>query len=344
MINSLSALKQISKEQGIDSATTEAIETVSQLLDEGLSKVEMALFESTTGALNPVGDIADYILDAGGKRIRPALCMLSAKMFDSAAEPVVLSAACELLHNATLLHDDVIDEGDIRRGKPASRMVWSNALSILGGDYMLMRCVEMISQMDAVYMARFVETLKALVEGEIIQLRLRESVETTKEDYFDIVRGKTSSLFCFATSAGALAGNASGENVRHLGEFGSQIGASFQLIDDVLDFSEDADVLGKNLLADISQGKMTLPVILAAEKNVDVKKVLLRLKGGDAPEACAAEISHAVQQSGSLEKTREEAVHRTNKSIEALDRVDAPIEAVVTVLKQLSLMLLERGN
>ncbi|MBN2342331.1 MAG: polyprenyl synthetase family protein [Deltaproteobacteria bacterium] len=342
MSKSLSVLKQISDEQGLDSATAEAIDSVSLLLDEGLAKIEDALFDSTRQAPKPVSEIADYILDAGGKRIRPALCMLGAKAFSSASEPIVLATVCELLHNATLLHDDVIDEGDVRRGKPASRMVWSNALSILGGDYMLMRCVDYIAQMDAVYTQRFVETLKALIEGEIIQLRFRETVNTTQDDYFEIVNGKTSSLFSFATTTGAMFGGGDEKNVGYFGKFGHHIGISFQLIDDVLDFDSDSVELGKNLLADISQGKMTLPVILAAEKDPAVVELLEQLKAGEQTNRYASEIAVKVASTGALEATRTAAAEHTRLSIDALNGVSASNSAVISVLEQLSLSLLHR--
>ena len=344
MIKSLSVLKQISDEQGIDSVTSEAIDNISQLLEEGLEEVEARLSTGTQNAPAPVSDIASYILEAGGKRIRPSMCILAAKAFSMEATPTDLAVICELLHNATLLHDDVIDEGDRRRGKPAARMVWSNALSILGGDYMLMRCVEMMAEMPTVFMQRFVATLKALVEGEIVQLRLRESVATTEADYFNIVDGKTSSLFGFAAYCGALSGGASTDNVDQMTDFGRHIGISFQLIDDVLDFSSDAAVLGKNLLADISQGKMTLPVILASAENADVKKALSRLKDGDAVFECAGIIAEAVVQSSALAATRKEASRHTTLAINALDNVSAPNEVVITILRQLALSLLLRGN
>ena len=344
MIKSLSVLKQISDEQEIDSTTADAIETVSVLLEEGLASVESELLTGIEGAPRPVSDIAAYILDAGGKRIRPSLCILCAKAFSATATPTDLAIICELLHNATLLHDDVIDEGDLRRGKSSARMVWSNALSILGGDYMLMRCVEMMSEMPAVYMRRFVKTLKALVEGEIIQLRLRESVSTTRDDYFRIVEGKTSSLFAFAAFSGATAGGASAQVIDEMTAFGQHIGVAFQLIDDVLDFSSDVVSLGKNLLADISQGKMTLPVILAAAQDTTVIDALNDLKNGGPAEDCAKKIVSAVTRSNALAITRDEASRHTILALEALDRVSAPNAAVIKVLGQLAKTLLHRGN
>ncbi|MBN2527136.1 MAG: polyprenyl synthetase family protein [Deltaproteobacteria bacterium] len=344
MIESLSVLKKISKEQGIDTITSDAIDTVSILLDEGLEEIITFLDKSVETAPDPVTQISSYILDAGGKRIRPSLCLLCAKAFSDTATPVELAVVCELLHNATLLHDDVIDEGDMRRGKPAARMVWSNALSILGGDYMLMRCVEIISSMPSIYMNQFVSTLKSLVEGEIVQLRLRESVATSNEDYFRIVDGKTSSLFGFASFAGAAAGEASSSDIKKMETFGRNIGVSFQLIDDVLDYSSDAGVLGKNLLADISQGKMTLPVIIAAEKNEKVVDALCRLQRGDDVAACAEEIAVAVKRSGALDIAREEAAKYTDLAVAALETVSASNAAVIAVLKQLALSLLHRGN
>lgn len=344
MINSLSVLKKISDEQGINGVTPDALAYVSELLDTGLEEVENSLLDNTSSAPLPVSEISKYILDAGGKRIRPSLCLLCAKVFSTEAMPTSLATVCELLHNATLLHDDVIDEGDVRRGKPSARMVWSNALSVLGGDYMLMRCVELVSHSDVSYMNCFVETLKALVEGEIVQLRLRGSIETSQDDYFQIVRGKTSSLFRFATITGSMNAGACGENVSQMGAFGEHIGAAFQLIDDVLDFSADVSQLGKNLLADISQGKMTLPVILASQTDSRVLDNLSQLLSGEDAAKCARNISQLVQSSGALDATRHKAEEYTAKSLASLKKVDAKNHNVVSVLEQLVQSLLARGK
>jgi octaprenyl-diphosphate synthase len=343
-MKSLGVLKQISTQQGISGPVSEAMEAVARILDDGLDTVEQHLFVTVGDAPNPVDEISAYILDAGGKRIRPSLCMLASRINGGQETPVELAVVCELLHNATLLHDDVIDEGDVRRGKPAARMVWSNALSILGGDYMLMKCVETIAALDGPYMDPFVTTLKALVNGEIVQLGLREKVETSANEYFHIVNGKTSSLFGFATATGARWGGASDDDCTSMGEFGSNIGVAFQLIDDVLDFSSKPGDLGKDLLADIGQGKMTLPVIVAAAKEPEVHAVLAQLVAGENPEQCATRISEFVSKTGALDTVRKKAREYTEASVAALDRIENAQGDVVCVLRDLSFALLHRGK
>ncbi len=348
-MNSIGVLKSISKEQGIGGSVAEAMEDVSFLLNAGLTEVEHKFKLLLNSATAPVDKITAYTFDAGGKRIRPSLCLISShisfKSITQPAEfPVDLAVVCEMLHNATLLHDDVIDEGDSRRGKPAARKVWSNALSVLGGDYMLMKCVELMSGFDPLYMSLFVNTLKSLVEGEIIQLQLREKIDTTAEDYYRIVKGKTSSLFKFATCSGAKWGGLSDAECDAMGEFGENIGIAFQLIDDVLDFSSDPEQLGKDMLADIGQGKATLPLIEAALLNSEVKTLLLELIDGAEPAKSAKQISAIVNSSGALEKVRMSAKEYTQKSIDALNSINNPNIQIVTILKKLSNALLHRSR
>ncbi len=344
-MNSLEVLQSIAAQQGLDGPVPRAMETVVRILGGDFDSIDEQLTQSLQGAPRPVDDIAVHILDAGGKRIRPALCLLSARMCDSAASPPVsLAVVCELLHNATLLHDDVIDEGDIRRGRPAARMVWSNALSILGGDFMLMKCVEIISGLKGDHMRSFVETLKALVNGEIVQLRLREKVDTSVEDYFAIVEGKTASLFGFATSSGARAGGADADDIAAMKVFGAEMGVAFQLIDDVLDFSSSASELGKNLLADIGQGKMTLPVLTAASIDPSVRECLAHLVSGNIEGNWAARVSDIVTNTGSLALVRAKALHHTENAVAALERVGGADPAVACAMRELSFALLERSR
>ncbi|MBN2801855.1 MAG: polyprenyl synthetase family protein [Deltaproteobacteria bacterium] len=345
-MNSLGVLKSITGDKGIDSSVADAFNDVSGFIDGGLLEVEKRFSRYFSEATFPVDEIAKYTISAGGKRIRPSLTLISSRIsLNSDIEkplPVELALVLEMLHNATLLHDDVIDEGDMRRGKPAARKVWSNALSILGGDFMLMKCIESISRLDSSYMTLFVETLKLLVNGEIVQLSLREKIGTTVDDYFKIVSGKTSSLFKFATSSGAMWSGLSQKNCDAMGLFGENIGMAFQLIDDVLDFSSDSHNLGKNMLADISQGKLTLPLIEASKKSYEINILLRQLIDGASPSVTASKISDIVNSCGALQNVKKRAEMFTKVAVRALDEIETPNPQIVLLLKELANVLLHR--
>jgi len=277
-MDAMAVLKQVSQKQDIGGSIAQVIEESSQILNNGLQDVDKLLKKCTVDAPGKIENVCSQIVKAGGKKIRPSICMLAYKgSGGNGALPIDVATSCELLHNASLLHDDVIDEGDTRRGQPSARMVWGNALSVLGGDYLLMQCVEMVSALGPDFMSKLIETQRLLVEGEVLQLDLRGSINTTEQQYFKIVHGKTSSLFAYAAYTGALCASKEKNHCKAFEKFGFQVGTAFQMIDDVLDFSENKTLLGKNLLADISQGKLTLPVILAAQNNTQLQRDLKQL-------------------------------------------------------------------
>ena len=319
-MDALEKLRELSEKHCLDGAIAEAMTDTAALLGDGLEALERALTDGFPDAPDGVRAACRYVIDAGGKRVRPAICLLAFRAVrgDKGSLPIDLATACEFLHNATLLHDDVIDEGDVRRGRPAVRVVFGNAISILGGDYLLMRCVEAVAAAGPGLMPEFVATLRRLVEGEVTQLELRGSLTTTLEQYFQIVEGKTASLFRWAAFSGARSAGASEELCRALGDFGWHVGVAFQLVDDILDFSTDPDVLGKSLHTDIREGKMTLPVIVAAAGNPALRSALSELISGAEPGALAPRIAEIVRSVGALEAARSQAAEHTALAIAAL--------------------------
>ncbi|MCK9460934.1 MAG: polyprenyl synthetase family protein [Proteobacteria bacterium] len=333
-MDALEKLRAISEKHSLNGAVAEAMTDTAALLGDGLEALERVLSGGFPDAPGGVREACRYMLDAGGKRIRPAICLLSfrAARGEKGRLPVALATACELLHNATLLHDDVIDEGDVRRGRPAVRVVYGNAISILGGDYLLTRCVETVAAAGAGLMPEFVATLRRLVEGEVTQLELRGSLSTTREQYFRIVEGKTASLFRWAAFSGAKAAGAGDPLCAALGEFGWHVGVAFQLVDDVLDFSTEPDVLGKSLNADIREGKMTLPLIVAAAESPALRGALAELIAGADPATLAPRIASDVRRAGALETALAEASANTSRATEALRRAPGGDGAVIEAL------------
>jgi octaprenyl-diphosphate synthase len=240
------------------------------------------------------------------------------------ARAVPYAVAAELTHSATLLHDDVIDDSPTRRGQDASRVIWGNSVSVLAGDWLLTRSLEIVAASDARDHALppLLVTMRRLVEGEVLQLSLRGSFKATERQYLDVVIGKTASLFGWASAAGAWAAGLSGEIPAALVQFGEGIGIAFQLVDDALDYAADPTLLGKRLGSDLIEGKATLPLIRAVEAEPALRARLTLLVEGKADtDEVAAEVIAAVKRTGGVEAARAMAREHTRAALAALEKV-----------------------
>src|SRR3954471_13641386 len=237
---------------------------------EGIPRLERLLLDAARRAPKELSGAAGDLIRAGGKRVRPLLLLLSAR----AAAPgrrsrgrVALAVVAELVHSATLLHDDVIDDGLTRRGMPAPRVAYGNGVSVLAGDWLLAASLDLALRSRAPgAVEALVRTLRTLVEGEARQLALRGSTGFTQEDALTIAAKKTGSLFAWCGEAGALAARAPREVVEALREFGQRAGSAFQIADDLLDFEADASTLGRAVLAEVAEGKPSLPLAIALKR------------------------------------------------------------------------------
>jgi len=294
-------------------------------LAEELSALERELVRATEDAEATLRSAARHLVGSGGKRIRPTVALLSCGACGGElATAVPFAVAAELTHSATLLHDDVIDDGPMRRGQPASRVLWGNAVSVLSGDWLLTRALEIVAGHAArsAALPALLATMRRLVEGEVLQLSLRGGFRATEQDYFGVVNGKTASLFGWAAAAGGWAAGARGEVPEALGRFGEGIGTAFQLVDDALDYAADPDRLGKRLGADLIEGKATLPLIraIAAEPRLAARLAPIA-EGRESPEAAAAEVIEAVKRSGGVDAARALAREHTRAAMAALEQV-----------------------
>ncbi len=256
------------------------------LASEGMARLERLLGAAARASPGELRGAAEALIGAGGKRVRPLLVMLSAR---AAGEPangvrrsrkgrVALALAAELIHSATLLHDDVIDDGLTRRGLPAPRVVYGNSISVLTGDWMLTEALEMARRSRAPgALEALTRALRELVAGEARQLKLRGDASFTAQDARWVARMKTGALFGFCAEAGGLAARASPGVTSALREFGLACGTAFQISDDLLDFRAAAPALGKAVLADVAEGKASLPVALALEEQPALRAELRAL-------------------------------------------------------------------
>jgi octaprenyl-diphosphate synthase len=301
----------------------ERIAEVHALLSDDMAKVQEELTRAVRDGVSPATNAAAHLLEAGGKRVRPVTVLLSAACFGGASAAVrELAVVAELVHLATLLHDDVIDDGQERRGRAAPRHVWGNAVSVLAGDLLLTHALERTAaSAPFVVLTDLFATLRKLVDGEVVQLRGRTHLDVREEMYFRIVRDKTASLFGWATRAGAAAAGATEEHVRALGEFGTHVGVAFQLLDDVLDYQGDPGATGKALLVDLSEGKLTLPLIRAITAHPALASDVHAARSGEAH--AAVRIADAVRRSGVCDGVRELAREETARGLGALERIPA---------------------
>jgi octaprenyl-diphosphate synthase len=314
-------------------------------LNEALLQLEEQLTRATADAEETLKAAARHLVSAGGKRIRPMVTLLSCGACGGDLRAAVTFAcAAELTHSATLLHDDVIDDGPMRRGQPASRVLWGNAVSVLSGDWLLTRALELVAAEPArsAALPALLATMRRLVEGEVLQLSLRGGFQATEQDYFDVVKGKTASLFGWCAAAGAWAAGVRGEIPEALAVFGEGIGTAFQLVDDALDYAADPARLGKKLGTDLIEGKATLPLIRACEADAKLRERLARLMDGqdDALEV-ASDVIDAVKRTGGVEAAREIAREHTRAAMQALEKVpDGPHRRAIADAAQ---MLTERA-
>jgi len=249
--------------------------------------------------------IGDYIIGGGGKRMRPALVLMIAKALGYQGEHhSLLAAAIEFIHTSTLLHDDVVDESDLRRGRDTANAVFGNAASVLVGDYLYARAFEMMvkaGSMDIMAILSHATTL--IAEGEVLQLLNVHDPDISRERYLQVVRYKTAMLFEAAAEVGAVLAGASAQQRAQAAAYGQHIGMAFQLIDDVLDYDGDVHALGKNVGDDLREGKPTLPLIRVMEVGSDAQRTLVQdaIRHG---EADFAAIAQAIRDTGALEETR----------------------------------------
>ncbi len=291
-----------------------------------------------------VNQIAEYIISAGGKRIRPVLVLLLANAYGyRGAAHHELAAVVEFIHTATLLHDDVVDESSMRRGRQTANALFGNAASVLVGDFLYSRSFQMMVSLDNMRVMRILsDATNVIAEGEVLQLLNMHDPDVTQESYLKVIRSKTAKLFEAAAELGALVAGANDAQIAAAGEYGRSLGTAFQLIDDVLDYAGDAAEIGKNVGDDLREGKPTLPLIYLMENGTAEQRELVRtcIENGDEQHFDA--ILAAVTSSGALDYTRREAETAARRAAEAI--ADLPESQYKQSLLQLCSFAVDRNH
>jgi len=265
----------------LTAATGMTLQDIYAPIKDDLQRVEDLLEKELSAHSGKIKDLVDHVTSFSGKRMRPALTLLAAKCFDRVETAhIYASTVVELIHSATLVHDDILDEAQIRRGVPTISSIWGTEISVLLGDYLFSRAFAVIAEFDGSQcLPYFTRTTDKMCEGELIQLKSRYDLNLTEEMYLKIAELKTASLCALSTQLGALLSGADKETVASFYTFGLNLGLAFQITDDCLDITGEEDVVGKSLGTDLGQGKLTLPAIrllqrLDGDERDEIKKVM----------------------------------------------------------------------
>ena len=309
-----------------------------------MSEVDAVIQRRLASDVAMVNQIAQYIVGAGGKRIRPLLVLLfSGALGYTGRERFELAATVEFIHTATLLHDDVVDESALRRGRKTANALFGNAASVLVGDFVYSRAFQM---MVSVNRMRVLEVLadatNVIAEGEVLQLMNMHDPDVTVESYLRVIRYKTAKLFEASARLGAVLAEADPATEEACAEYGRSLGTAFQLIDDLLDYSGDTDSLGKNVGDDLREGKPTLPLLIAMERGRPDERALLRQAIEQGAASQLEEILSIVQRTGALEATQLAAREEADKAVTRLERL--PPSAYRDALLDLCVRSVERSS
>ena len=322
------------------------VERLSELLSEDMEAVNTLIKTRMASENAPrIPEVTAHLVEAGGKRLRPMLTLAGARIcgYDGPYH-VNLAATVEFIHTATLLHDDVVDESDMRRGKKTANLLWDNKSSILVGDYLFSRSFQLMVETGSLRVLDILANASATIaEGEVLQLTAAQDTNTTEEVYFKVIRGKTAALFSAATEVGGVIASASDKETNALHEYGDALGISFQIVDDLLDYGGASASLGKNTGDDFRERKLTLPVIKAiAKADPDERAFWDRtIAKGEQNDGDLERAMELLKKHGTLEETRNAALYWGNKAKAAL--VDLPKSEMRDLLGDLTDFVVSRA-
>ncbi|MBA6398105.1 MAG: octaprenyl-diphosphate synthase [Colwellia sp.] len=297
------------------------IKHIQALAQQDMTAVNNVIYSQINSDVALINQLGVYIVNAGGKRMRPMLTVLAARAFGyQGNDHISIAAIIEFIHTATLLHDDVVDESNMRRGRETANALFGNSASVLVGDFLYTRSFQMMTKLGNMRIMDILsDTTNIVAEGEVLQLMNCNDPNTTEESYFQVIYCKTAKLFEAATRLAAVIAGQDEKTEKAMQEYGKYLGTAFQLVDDIMDYTADAKAMGKNIGDDLAEGKPTLPLLYAMKHGNAQQKQLI----SDAIEHCNGmehldEILAAMEQTGSLVYTQKQAEQEADKAIDAL--------------------------
>jgi octaprenyl-diphosphate synthase len=297
------------------------IDAIREFIADDLKAVDEVIRRRLQSDVVLIRQIADYIIGGGGKRLRPALLILAARACGYRGKHHHdLAAVIEFIHTATLLHDDVVDESGMRRGRPTANSLFGNAAAVLVGDFVYSRAFQMMVEVESMQVLRVLaDATNVIAEGEVLQLMNCRNPDLDEDGYLRVIRYKTAKLFEAATRLGAILGNAGAGAEEAMAAYGAHLGTAFQLIDDILDYSGEHAVIGKNVGDDLAEGKTTLPLIYAMKHGTRSQAQLVRhaIQSGGLTELGA--VLEAIKASGALDYARRQAQAESRTACAALE-------------------------
>ncbi len=304
----------------MNSVTRNAKE-IFDLLHDDLAAIEREFGRDTVSGVKAITEIGEYLRAGGGKRLRPALLLLSAKLMNYDGQGAIrLGAVVEIIHTATLVHDDIIDEAQTRRGRPAANTQWGNSKCVLAGDWLYMQAFRIaIEERNFAILDALIDLTQAMVEGELLQIeRLGKAISL--DEHFELIFRKTACLFSVCMKLGGILAGASEADQTRLAEYGRNLGMAFQIVDDVLDLTASEEVLGKPVASDLREGKATMAVLHALERCTPEERATIEsvLSNGGFNGIKPEDIVAILNRHGSIDAAYELAVDFSNKAREAI--------------------------
>jgi octaprenyl-diphosphate synthase len=296
-----------------ESPSPPTVDRLTGLLAADMERVNATILSRTGSDVTMIPEVANHLIASGGKRLRPMLTLGMSRLVGYGGDGhVKLAAAVEFMHTATLLHDDVVDESEMRRGKLAARLLWGNEASVLVGDFLLGQAFKMMVEVGSLRALEILSSAAAVIaEGEVMQLTAAKNTATTEDEYLSVIRAKTAELFAAACEVGPALGGRSKDEQSACRSFGMNLGIAFQLVDDALDYGGKAAKLGKNVGDDFREGKITLPVVLSFRRGSESERAFWRraLEDGNATDADLDQAISLMVKHRALEDTVQRARH-----------------------------------
>lgn len=300
------------------------LETINQLAHQDMMAVNELIQKQVDSDVSLINQLGFYIVNSGGKRLRPLLTVLAARALSiQSNQHHTLAAIIEFIHTATLLHDDVVDESTMRRGKETANAVFGNQASVLVGDFLYTRSFQMMVSLKRMRVMEILsDATNVIAEGEVLQLMNCNDPHTSEESYMQVIYSKTARLFEAATLLAAVLTEQDEEIEKAMQDYGKYLGTAFQLVDDILDYAADPNEMGKNVGDDLAEGKPTLPLLYAMWHGDEQQKALIKnaIESGDGLQHFD-QIMLAMQQTGALEYTKKQALNASDKAIEAISTI-----------------------